>query len=52
MTHAGRDVPINIADVVARLIFADLLEGDPGTFEDAVIFTAQKIFDGPAGSEL
>jgi len=39
MTHAGRDVPVNVANIVPRLIFANLLERDPRALEDAVIFT-------------
>ena len=52
MAHAGGDVPVDGADVVAGLIFADLLEGDAAALEDAVIFAAEQILDGPAGPEL
>src|SRR5262245_49991392 len=52
MTHAGRDVPVNVANIVAGLIFADLFESNAGAFEDAVIFATEEIFDGPAGSKL
>jgi hypothetical protein len=50
--HAGGDVPVDGADVVAGLVFADFLEGDAGALEDAVVFAAEKVLDGPAGSQL
>jgi hypothetical protein len=52
MPHAGRDVPVDGADVVSGLVFADLLEGDASALENAVIFAAENIFHGPARPEL
>src|SRR5262249_45033093 len=49
MAHASCHIPINAADVVARLIFADFLEGDACPFEDAVISAAEQVFDRAAG---
>ena len=52
MAHAGGDVPVDGADVVAGLIFAHFLEGDAGALEDGVIFAAEQILDGAARREL
>jgi hypothetical protein len=52
MTHAGRDVPVDGADVVSGLVFPDFLEGDASALENAVIFAAENILHGPAGPEL
>jgi len=52
MTHPGRYIPVNAPDIVTRLILANLLESDSGAFEYTVVFAAQKILHGPAGSEL
>ena len=52
MAHAGGDVPVDGADVVAGLILAHLLEGDAGALEDGVIFAAEQILDGAAGLQL
>ncbi len=40
MVHAGGDVPIDGADFVAGLIFADFLEVHALALEDAVILAA------------
>ena len=50
MTHAGRDIPVDAANIVARLVFPDFLEGDASALEDAMVFAAQKILDGPASA--
>src|SRR5438093_17896 len=42
MAHARGDVPVDGADVVAGLIFADFLEGNAGALEDAVVLTTEK----------
>src|SRR5262249_21773797 len=42
VAHAGGDVPVDGADVVAGLVFADLLESDAGALEDAVVFAAEQ----------
>ena len=52
MAHAGGDVPVDGADVVAGLILADLLEGDAAALEDGVIFAAEQVLDGPPGLQL
>src|SRR5439155_16424441 len=52
MAHAGGHVPVDGADVVAGLVFADLLEGDAAALEGAVVFAAEQILDRPAGLEL
>ena len=49
MAHAGGDVPVDGADVVAGLVLAHLLEGDAGALEDAVVLAAEQVLDGPAG---
>src|SRR5262249_36339581 len=41
MTHAGCDIPANVANIAAMLIFADLFQSDAGAFEDTVIFPSQ-----------
>src|SRR5205823_2933739 len=45
-------VPVDGADVVAGLVLADLLEGDAGALEDAVVLAAEQVLDGAAGPEL
>ena len=52
MAHAGGDVPVDGANVVAGLIFADFLEGHAAALEDAAIFAAEQVLDGPASPEL
>ena len=52
MAHAGGDVPVDGADVVAGLVLADLLEGHAAALEDAVILAAEQVLDGPASTEL
>src|SRR4051794_37176759 len=52
VAHAGGNVPVDGSDVVARLVLADLLEGDAGALEDAVVLAAEQVFDGAAGLEL
>src|SRR5262249_57354495 len=52
VAHAGGDVPVDGADVVAGLVLADLLEGDAGALEDAVVLAAEQVLDGPAGPQL
>jgi hypothetical protein len=52
MPHAGGDVPVDAANLVAGLILADFLEGDAGSLEDAAIGPAERILDGAAGAQL
>ena len=52
MAHAGGDVPVDGAHVVAGLVLAHLLEGDAGALEDAVILAAEQVLDGAAGLQL
>src|SRR5205085_7157140 len=52
VAHAGGDVPVDGADVVAGLVLADLLERDAGALEDAVVLAAEQILDGAARLEL
>src|SRR5262249_40084192 len=52
VAHAGGDVPVDGADVVAGLVLADLLEGDAGALEDAAVLAAEQVFDGAAGPQL
>src|SRR5262249_7409763 len=52
LAHAGGDVPVDGADVVAGLVGADLLEGDAGALEDGVVLAAQQVLDGATGLEL
>ena len=52
MPHAGGDVPVNSANVVAGLVLADLFERDAGYLEDTVVFAAQQILDGAARPQL
>ena len=52
MAHAGGDVPVDGANVVAGLILAHFLEGHAHALEDAVILAAEQVFDGPASANL
>src|SRR5206468_3676631 len=52
VAHAGGDVPVDGADVVAGLVLADLLKGDAGALEDAAVLAAEQVLDGAAGPEL
>src|SRR5262249_18215003 len=52
MAHARRYVPVNGADVVAGLVFADFLEGDAGALENALIFATEQVLDGAARPQL
>src|SRR5207253_9303287 len=52
VAHAGGDVPVDGADVVAGLIGADLLEGHARALENAVILTAEQVLDGMTRPEL
>src|SRR5262249_43785752 len=52
MAHAGGHVPVDGPDVVAGLIFANLLESDAGSLEHALVLTAQQVLDGAACPQL
>src|SRR5205085_10003878 len=52
VAHAGGDVPVDGADVVAGLVLAHLLEGDAGALEDAVVLAAEQVLDGTPGQAL
>src|SRR5262249_36741230 len=52
MAHAGGDVPVDAADIVARLVLAHLFECYAAPLEDAAIGPAEQILDGPAGPQL
>jgi hypothetical protein len=46
--EAGRDVPIDVADVVAEGVFHDLVELHAAAAEGGAIFAAEDIFHGVA----
>src|SRR5438128_3001058 len=50
--HAGRDVPIDGPNIIAGLVFTDLLKGDAHALEDTMIFAADQILHGPARPDL
>ncbi len=52
MVHPRRHVPINGADIVARLVFAHLLEVHALPLEDAMILPAERLGDQPRGAQL
>jgi hypothetical protein len=52
MPHAGGDVPVDGANLVPRLIFADLFKGDAGPLEDAAVSPTERIFHGTASTQL
>jgi hypothetical protein len=52
MPHAGSDVPVNCSDVIAGLVFSDLLEGDAGALEDTVVFSPKQVFNRSAGAKM
>src|ERR1700760_642946 len=52
MAHASGDVPVDGTDILAGLALAHLLKGHAVAFEDAVIFTTEHVFHGPASAEL
>ena len=41
MPHAGRDVPVDGANVVAGYVFADFVELHPATLEHRVVFAGE-----------
>ena len=48
-THAGGNVPVNIADIVFIRVFADFVKFDPAPLENAVVGAADDFIDRPAG---
>jgi hypothetical protein len=52
VAHARGDVPVNGANVVPRLVFANLLECDAGAFENTAVFPSQKVLDRATRSQL
>src|SRR5262249_17710414 len=52
LAHAGGDVPVDAAHVVAGLVGADLLEGHAGAAEDGVVVAAEQVLDGAACLQL
>jgi hypothetical protein len=52
MVESRRHVPIDAADIVAVLIFADLGELHPPSFEDGVVFAGEDLIDQTTGLDL
>ena len=50
--EAGGDVPVDVADVVAELVFDDLVELHAASAEGGAVFTAQYIFHGVTHAPL
>src|SRR6266571_6758382 len=52
MVHARGDVPVDGADFVSRLVFADLLEVHSLALEDAVVLPREGFADEAVGAQL
>ncbi len=52
MAGAGGDVPVDGPHVVAGLVLADLVEGQAGPLEGAVVGAAEQALDDAAGPQL
>src|SRR5207244_12536853 len=50
--HPRRDVPVDAADVVARLVLADLLEVEAGAAEDAPVRPKERLVGEDACLDL
>ncbi len=48
----GRDVPVDQADIVTRLVLAHFLELDPLPFEDRMVLPPEEMIDQTAGPDL
>ena len=51
-SEARRDVPVNIAHIVAELVFHDLVEFHAATAEGRAVFAAEHIFNSVAHAPL
>ena len=50
--HARRDLPVDVADVVARAVLAHLLELHAPPFEGAFVLAGEDVVDHPLGADL
>jgi hypothetical protein len=52
LVHAGRDVPVDEADVIPRLVLAHLAEGHAAALEDGVVAARELLVGEPGGADL
>jgi hypothetical protein len=50
--HPGGDIPVDGADIIAGLIFADLVKIHPLAFKDAMVMAGERLGDEAIGADF